>query len=230
MAPTSLVVPPTSRTTALLSVLSRRPESHAAPRMLFVGPLEKVRIGSREAVATSATVPSFCVRKSGTLSSRNSRSDARRDASVCDASGCTHALRIAAFSRSSMDIPATSCDCVTAYRRSTPSPPWRVRSASRMRAAACLSCAGLIGEHTPATTMHRTPLETHASTKSSTSESTTGAISRWPSISKPPETSAVCPRTISASGRGKEQKGGTATVELPQRRSTPTRESSDRFR
>ena len=57
--PTSVDVPPTSTTIVDLSrnCLSM-PERNAAPRIEFVGPFEKVRIGTREAALASISVPS----------------------------------------------------------------------------------------------------------------------------------------------------------------------------
>jgi hypothetical protein len=37
----------------------------AAPLMLLVGPLEKVRMGNRDAISPDMTVPSFCVMNTG---------------------------------------------------------------------------------------------------------------------------------------------------------------------
>jgi len=56
-APTSVVVPPTSTT-----IPSRTPERNAAPRIEFVGPLEKVCTGYMRATSAVMSVPSFCVR------------------------------------------------------------------------------------------------------------------------------------------------------------------------
>lgn len=57
--PTSVVVPPTSITIVELSVLREcSPARYEAPRMEFVGPLEKVRIGVAAASGAEINVPS----------------------------------------------------------------------------------------------------------------------------------------------------------------------------
>lgn len=68
--------------------------------MLFVGPLENVRMGHFFAVSVSMSVPSFCVRKRGQDSSPRDRMAVMKPEMVFRANLMMDAFSMDAFSRS----------------------------------------------------------------------------------------------------------------------------------
>ena len=98
-SPTSVVVPPTSTTSAFFSL-----DRKAAPRIELVGPHAKVRTGRSSTSEDLISVPSFLVKKIGHLNFILLRSSSN-EFTTSFASGFKVALIRAAFSLSNNPIP-----------------------------------------------------------------------------------------------------------------------------
>lgn len=85
---------------------------YAAPLILFVGPLEKVLMGSRDAISPLRIVPSFWLKKTGQVNPSR-LIGSWNEQIVFFAKGKIEAFKIAAFSRSKNPRLATSLERTT---------------------------------------------------------------------------------------------------------------------
>ena len=187
IAPTSVLVPPTSTTSA-----SARPVRAAAPRIEFDGPPPIVRTGSDRAWPTPIIVPSFCERNG--VAASPCPASARSNPSITRvATPVSAAFTIVAFSRSSSPNPPTSCPSETGR--------W---SASRTSDATSRSCDGSWSENGPVIATASAP-RTASSTLRISSRSS-GCVR--PSTSTPPRTTHAPAPTAARRSAGQPANGG----------------------
>mmetsp|Transcript_35243 Transcript_35243/g.99362 ORF Transcript_35243/g.99362 Transcript_35243/m.99362 type:complete len:244 (-) Transcript_35243:419-1150(-) len=181
-APASVVLPPTSSTTALATLVRNE-----APRILLVGPLVVKNMGDVAAAVAPTMVPSLRVTKSGQRRPQPER-ETRKARTVLRASGRRAAFRTDALSRSRNPSWPTSCD------RTRSSGRWAFAKMPAITFPAASSCSDRSGEKHPTTATCVTPLATISFAADSTSAGSSAPAS-LPSNSSPPRRKYTGPST-----------------------------------